>query len=180
MEAKDIDGQTALHVACMNGHIDVVKALLEKGANVEKKDGLKWTALMFASHDGHTNIVTMLLDHGANVNAEDNGGRTALHYANKNRHTDTVNILEKAINEQNVMEDNKQKITNELVEKTSDRNKIPSLFNLSLWKLPTSKISTINKYELPPKKLGGKRKPKRKTKKKGRKSNRKKGKEQEE
>jgi len=58
----------------------------------------------------------------------------------------------------------------ELMEKTSDRNKkITSLFNLSYGQLPTSKISTINEYDLPRKKLGGKRKPKRKTKRKGKK-----------
>jgi uncharacterized protein len=59
-------------------HLDVVQALIAKGADVNAKrnDGL--TALMTASRRDRIDVVQALLDRGADVNAKDNSGLTAL------------------------------------------------------------------------------------------------------
>ena len=50
---EDIDGQcpegeTALHRACRKGHVDIVKYLLDNGANTELKECSDWTPLQVA------------------------------------------------------------------------------------------------------------------------------------
>ena len=51
IEYKDGDGWTALMYASINGHIDVVKILIDMGANVNNKNEGGWTALMIASNE---------------------------------------------------------------------------------------------------------------------------------
>ncbi|RMD79282.1 MAG: ankyrin repeat domain-containing protein, partial [Lentisphaerae bacterium] len=48
-----------------NGHVDVVKILLEHGADVNAKCKKGKTALMFASEKGYQEIVELLKDAGA-------------------------------------------------------------------------------------------------------------------
>jgi len=58
---------------------NVVKLLLKKGADVNKKEAKEGiTALMYATEKGHTGILKLLLDNGAEVNAKDNDGMTAI------------------------------------------------------------------------------------------------------
>lgn len=37
MVDETFNGQTALHVACQNGHMDIVNNLIDKGANLEEE-----------------------------------------------------------------------------------------------------------------------------------------------
>ena len=50
IRGQDIDGRgsdkdTALHKACIHGHVDIVKYLLANGANTELKGWSNWTPL---------------------------------------------------------------------------------------------------------------------------------------
>jgi ankyrin repeat protein len=57
--------------AASRGHFEVVKLLLEKGANVNAKqpdDGR--TALIWAAETGHSEVIRLLLEKGADVNAK--------------------------------------------------------------------------------------------------------------
>ncbi|RPB21249.1 ankyrin, partial [Terfezia boudieri ATCC MYA-4762] len=59
---------TALYSAAYSGHADVVRLLLEKGANIEatrSDDGA--TALDSAAYSGHADVVRLLLEKGANI-----------------------------------------------------------------------------------------------------------------
>jgi len=89
-------GNTALVVASKYGYTEIVKLLLEAGAdvNVKNKDGE--TALMKASYNGYTEIVKMLIDAGADVNIKDRYGTTALMLASLYGYTEIVELLIKA------------------------------------------------------------------------------------
>jgi len=52
---------------CAPGHLDMVRFLLEQGADLEHKTDEMHTALMEASMDGHVDVARYLLDRGAQV-----------------------------------------------------------------------------------------------------------------
>src|SRR4051812_41260445 len=70
---KDINGQktgwTPLMIAAAEGHTDIVKLLLEKGADANARNSYGRTSLMFASSYGFTQIAELLIRAGADVNA---------------------------------------------------------------------------------------------------------------
>ncbi|HKG78534.1 MAG TPA: ankyrin repeat domain-containing protein [Pyrinomonadaceae bacterium] len=60
--------------ACMHGHIDAAKLLLERGAEIDSIPGgfdYAGTGLHYAAHNGHRAMVEFLLDHGADRNVKD-------------------------------------------------------------------------------------------------------------
>lgn len=82
LDSKDRrTGFTALHHACVNGHAQMARALIEAKAPMEARENDKWTPLMVATTNGHTKIMVMLLEYGADPNLKDAEGRTALDIA---------------------------------------------------------------------------------------------------
>ena len=70
VDAKCLKGQTPLMFAAMKGHHEVVKLLLDSGANINAIGGYsKESSLHTASENGHYEVVKLLLDSGANINA---------------------------------------------------------------------------------------------------------------
>jgi ankyrin repeat protein len=69
VNAKNPDGQTALHVAIHNGDTSMVQFLLEKGADPEATAPNGNKPLYDAAESGHFEIVELLLDFNANVEA---------------------------------------------------------------------------------------------------------------
>ncbi|MDP2434633.1 MAG: ankyrin repeat domain-containing protein, partial [archaeon] len=69
---------TALHLAVLGGHLDVVRFLVHSGARVNHQDKNGATALMMATYLGHTAIVELLLDNDADARLQDKYKNTAL------------------------------------------------------------------------------------------------------
>ncbi|XP_050231467.1 potassium channel KAT1-like isoform X2 [Mercurialis annua] len=57
------DGQKALHAAVCNGHIEMVKILLEGGASTNKPDSRGWTPKALAQQQGNKSIYDLLLNY---------------------------------------------------------------------------------------------------------------------
>jgi ankyrin repeat protein len=60
---------------------EIVKLLIEKGADVNAEDGLGQTVLMGAAKGKHPEVLRILIDRGAEVNLKDKEGHTALMHA---------------------------------------------------------------------------------------------------
>jgi hypothetical protein len=71
-------GQTCLMDAALNGHLSICRLLIDKGAQVNAKDGHGWTAIQWAILEGHIATVRLLCDLGADVEAHDAEGMNAL------------------------------------------------------------------------------------------------------
>nr|XP_036854161.1 ankyrin repeat domain-containing protein 26-like [Manis javanica] len=78
---RDKMNRTALHLACANGHAEVVTLLVERKCQLNLYDNENRTALIKAVQCQQEECATILLEHGANPNLTDIDGNTALHYA---------------------------------------------------------------------------------------------------
>jgi ankyrin repeat protein len=61
---------SALHEAAIGGHLEMVKLLLQKGANLNQESALRGTPLQAAASRGLSNVVACLLQEGANPNVK--------------------------------------------------------------------------------------------------------------
>jgi len=88
------------------GRGEMVRFLLDRGADHDVVDDFGQTPLALAGKMGYEGIVCMLLEHGADPNAEDDCGRTPLLWAAGNGHTAVAKLLlEKEANPNATMRD---------------------------------------------------------------------------
>lgn len=73
-DASNEDGLTALHQCCIDNNIEMLKLLLDYGANVDAQDSDKWTPLHAAATCGHLELVKILISRGANLLAVNTDG----------------------------------------------------------------------------------------------------------
>jgi len=81
VQAKDSDGRTGLHWACRGVHFDVLKYLVEKGADVNAQDLDGTAPLHSLASRAHDQGLALLVARKADVNVQDAGGNTPLMYA---------------------------------------------------------------------------------------------------
>lgn len=89
----DEEGRTVLHYAALKGHLDIVKAFIKFGAEVDARDRRNVTPLWLTTVSSYQDIAIELLKHGANPNAKDQVGNSVLHIAASNNNLAIVKLL---------------------------------------------------------------------------------------
>lgn len=83
----------AMKWAALEGHMDIARFLLEKGAAIDARRDDGRTALMEFSRTGRSNMVSILLNGGADVDMQDECGASALTLAAETGHVKVVQML---------------------------------------------------------------------------------------
>ena len=68
----------SLHDAALNGDLEALRDRIERGDDVDGRDGAGWTPLIWACFEGHHECAQALIEAGAAVDMVDNDGKTAL------------------------------------------------------------------------------------------------------
>jgi len=88
---KTTDGNTPLLVACVgNGQYDMIKLLLDYGANPLLLNNKNSGSLMRIAIYGDTSSARLLLNKGVDINAKNNEKQPALHFAVKSGNKDMI------------------------------------------------------------------------------------------
>ena len=95
LDAKNEDGQTAVHVASRLGQDDILKKLIESNANINCRDTAGYTPLHYACQNNKASTARILVDMGgANIQIRHTEtGHVPLHEAASNGHIDVVTVL---------------------------------------------------------------------------------------
>lgn len=88
-------GYTALYIATLKGHQDVMKHLIESGASILFQ-GAEGTPLHAAARSSCPSSITLLLEAGADLSAQAFCGGTPLHYAAERGRLEAVKLLLRA------------------------------------------------------------------------------------
>lgn len=72
---------TALHIACSDNNIEVVKLLLAAGANTEIRDVASDTPIFVALEKGYEELAYILIDAGADIHAKGSQRTSVIHSA---------------------------------------------------------------------------------------------------
>lgn len=90
-------GWTPLHYAATNGHVAIMKLLLENYAFIDAPSPNETTPLMMAAMYGSTQGVELLLAEGADPLQKNQQGMTAVDFAKRGQRPDAVELLTTAM-----------------------------------------------------------------------------------
>ncbi|KAF0988668.1 hypothetical protein HZS_1980, partial [Henneguya salminicola] len=91
---NETNRETALTIGCLSGHEEIVKLLINKGANIEHRDKRGYTPLMICSQTGNIKLCKCLINIGAIIDAYcDKNKDTSLTIATNNNRLDIVRLL---------------------------------------------------------------------------------------
>jgi ankyrin repeat protein len=93
ISATDSRSWTPLHWASCNDHLDIVRVLVNNGADVHIRDSSQWTPLFWTALRGNVEATQLLLDHGADHMMQDIHGSTPLHWAAYSGNEDVVRVI---------------------------------------------------------------------------------------
>ncbi|XP_046558661.1 ankyrin repeat domain-containing protein 50-like [Haliotis rubra] len=82
LSAVDSDGNNILHIACIGGHVEIVKYILTNVSVDNNSRGCNgMTPVMLAANSGHMQVFELLAEQGCLLPTVDRNGRSILHYA---------------------------------------------------------------------------------------------------
>lgn len=91
---QDVEGLFPLHVLARLGHHELIKLLIEYGAEVNQIDGLNnWTPLFYSVLEGYVATTQELVRNGAKLDLVDEDGYNVLYYCVVEGHIKVLNIL---------------------------------------------------------------------------------------
>lgn len=93
IDATELRGKTALHIATAHDRVDIVQLLLQHDAAVSACSDGGWTPLHNACDKGCVEIVQILLREKAHINSQLLNGVTPLHLAAQGGHREVVECL---------------------------------------------------------------------------------------
>ena len=92
IDAANVHGETPLMMAALRGEMDLVRTLVERGAQVNRPAGT-WTPLHYAASGPSPQVVAWLLDRGAGIDARSPNGTTPLMMAARYGSIDSAELL---------------------------------------------------------------------------------------
>ena len=96
LAARNAQKVTALHAGASRGGAEIVRLLLEAGADPNAKQERGFVPLHSAAANGNAPVVELLLLHGALADAKTDGGKTPADLATERGHKDLAEKLTKA------------------------------------------------------------------------------------
>ncbi|KAM9858457.1 ankyrin repeat domain-containing protein 39 [Aulostomus maculatus] len=90
---NEMDFERGIWSAAMDGDLERVKYLIQKGTHPNLRDSSGYTALHYASRSGHLAVCECLLEKGACASPQTPGGATPLHRSAYCGHADVVGLL---------------------------------------------------------------------------------------
>ena len=93
---SELNGTSALIETAQSGNLEIVRCLIDAGADVNAANSDGHTALMYASQWGHIDVVDELLSRGADVDAQTVDGSTALSFAKIDENPKIIRLLKAA------------------------------------------------------------------------------------
>lgn len=93
-QQKNKYGDTATTLAALNGHLAVLKRLMESGMiTLSSSEELRWEPIHYAAFGGHLESVRYLISKNVSLNIKAPNGQTALMLASRNGHLEVVRAL---------------------------------------------------------------------------------------
>lgn len=90
-------GWTALHYAAASGNLTIIRRLLDEAAYIDAESPNRSTPLMMAARSGHRDAVRLLLDEGADVSLKNEAGLRAADFARTQGHGELARLLDAAL-----------------------------------------------------------------------------------
>ena len=78
---KDSTGETHLHSAAENGHLDMCNLILKNTKEIGTRDGNGWTPLHYSAQNNHILVHEAIMKMSKDKNPENSEGFTPLHLA---------------------------------------------------------------------------------------------------
>ncbi len=98
MNVRNKSGATPLHTAALGGDAEVVKLLLDHGAEINARDQESGaTPLSYAASLGRAEVVDLLLTRGADATLKNTRGQTPLDLAEQNDQKEISELIRRHV-----------------------------------------------------------------------------------